>query len=443
MAEAGGGIFREVNVALEREGNFLQVDYQPLESAFDLTETIALNTNSVPAGDGPAVDTDGDGVADDDEFHASLDRFSSDTDNDGYGDLFERRFASAGFDPVDGNRPHFCCPGWGLADTCCEGPGRCRCFDDHPVYGHPLTAVEREDRDGDGLDAAEERFLGTDERDPDTDGDRLPDGLELRLGVSPTEPDALADHDFDGLRTRDEVRAASDPQVPDAEDVARDGVTYSIVDLGVDRSTNRHCYGFEVNGVELVTTLQRADPGGEPDPVSLGQNRVYVFVMEEPVELAGHRGNLFIGCVEATYLGPQYKSPPDGLVDLAAIGETCSRACLGCAEFETVEECRTRCLTRYRDDPAQCTQCDAPCNLFQESEAFLPDLHCVSAMCTRPEVWAWRDVDLGGQMIREFVCDDSCLADGYPNCNCAYDCDVNPYRNERCATARDPLGLCR
>lgn len=437
MAEGGRGVFREVNVALESEGNFLQVDYQPLESAFDLTETIAVNQNSLPAPDGLRVDTDADGVDDDAEFDGSLNRFESDTDNDGYSDLFERRHANAGFDPINGNRPHFCCPAFELEDTCCEGPGRCRCFDDDPVFTPPLSSTELEDRDGDGLNTAEERFLGTNERDPDTDGDRLPDGLEFRLATDPTVADALSDHDFDGVRTRDEARAASDPQVPDAEIVANSGVTYAIEDRGEDRTTDRHCYEFEVNNVELVTTLQREGVDGQGlDPESLGLNRVYLMMMEEPVELAGHRGNLFLGCVEATYLGEQYKSPPDGLLDLQATREACSRACLGCNEYETVTECRTRCIGRHRDDPSQCTRCDEPCNLFHESEVFEPEIHCVSELCQQPEMWSWRDVDIDGQVSTVFMCDDACVSDGYCNCNCAYDCDCNPYRTERCSTIR-------
>lgn len=437
MADIGRGLFQEINTALETDGNFLRVDYQPLESSFDLTETIGFNTNSMPSNDGRIADTDGDGLSDDDEFERSLDRFSVDSDNDGYSDLFERRFEASGFNGIDGNKPQICCPFYGFESTCCEDPGVCTCFErGHPLHDEfppPVLETERVDRDGDGLNTAEEHFLGTDVRDPDTDGDRLPDGLEFRLWLDPTEPDALADHDFDGLRTRDEVRASSNPQVPDAEYEARSGIRYAIEDLGDDSILDRHCYNFEVNSIELVTTLQVIGLDEEVDPISQGLNRIYLMMMEEPVELAGHRGNLFIGCVEATYLGPQYKDPPDGLIDLFVVSEACYRACLSCDEFETVDECRARCERSHPDEgDTTCTDCDIPCNIFQESEIFEPSAHCVSSMCTDPGVW--QDHDVNGEIY--FMCMDDCVSDGFCNCNCAYDCDCNSYRSERCATNR-------
>jgi hypothetical protein len=292
--------------------------------------------------------------------------------------------------------------------------------------------VEREDRDGDGLNAAEERFLGTDERSPDTDGDRLPDGVEFRLGLDATQADALADHDFDGIRTRDEVRAGTDPQVPDAAREAEKGVRYRIEDVGNDELTHRHCYEFEANGLELVTTLEMTDAEGEGDPTTQGRNRIYLLMVEEPVELAGRRGNLFIGCVEATYLGQSYKDPPDGEIDLMEVRDACYRSCLECDGRETVAECRSRCLTANRADPTVCTECDEPCNLFYESETFDPEIHCVSSLCTRPELWGEGSYE--GDTY--FMCLDNCGLDGVCNCNCANDCDCNPYRSERCTTVR-------
>jgi hypothetical protein len=420
MAEAGRGIFQEVNTAITT-GNFLRADYQPLESVFDLTETVALNTNSLPGSDGRISDTDGDGLSDDREFELSLDRFNRDTDNDGYGDLFEVYKEDAGFNGIDGNKPQICCPDYGMEGTCCSDPDVCNCAAP-PGFDDAMLA----DRDGDGLNGAEERFLGTDERDPDTDGDRLPDGLEFRLRLDPTEADALSDHDFDGLRTRDEVRSGSDPQVPDAQYEARSGVRYAIEDEGEDTLTGRHCYDVEVNNIELVTTLAADGFDAESDPVSQGINRVYLYMMEEPVELAGRRGNLFIGCVESTYLGPQYKDPPDGLLDLTLVSDACYRSCLTCNEFETVEECRTR------SDPAVVEVCDAPCRIFVESELFRPDVHCVSSMCTDPAMWSQTYVGADPY----FMCNDNCVSDGVCNCNCAYDCDCNSYRSERCSTVR-------
>ncbi len=431
MAESGGGVFQEVNTALQGDSNFLRVNYQPLESSFDLTETIGVNQNALAGTNGRLIDSDADGISDDEEFENSSDRFTWDTDNDAYSDLFEQRFETSGFDAIDGNRPHICCPEYGFEGTCCEAPFVCNC------PSAPVSPSELDDRDGDGLNGAEERFLRTDERDPDTDGDRIPDGLEFRLGLDPTVADSLNDHDFDGIRTRDEIRAGRDPQIPDTELEANTGVRYAIEDLGEDNSTSRHCYNFEVNGIELVTTLQHMGVDDVEDPVSQGVNRIYLLMMEEPVELAGHRGNLFIGCVEATYLGHQYKDPFDGMIDLSAVREACYRSCLSCNEFENIDECRTSCLGRNAGNETVCTRCDEPCNLFHESEVFLPevdgiDVQCVSSMCTDPEIW--RDVNINGTDY--FMCDDNCTSNGRCNCNCAFDCDCNAYRTERCSTLR-------
>jgi hypothetical protein len=426
MADAGRGVFQEVNTALETEGTFLRFNYQPLESEFDLTETLAVNQNTLPADAGRSPDTDGDGIPDDEEYENGTDRFLLDTDNDGYSDLFELRYQTSGFDGVNGNRPQLCCSAYGQEGTCCSGPGVCTC----PTP--PVASGETLDRDGDGLNAAEERFLNTDERSSDTDGDRLPDGLEFRLGLDPTVADALADHDFDGLRTRDEVRSASDPLVPDAEYEARRGVRYAITDKGEDSLSNRHCYDFDINGIELVTTLAAPGADGEEDPISRGINRTYLLMREEAVELAGHQGNLFIGCVEATYLGYQYKDPPDGNLDLGLMREACYRSCLNCDDFENLDDCRLRCLTSNNSDPGQCARCEEPCELFQPSELFDPLIHCVSSLCTSSQ--AWEEVDIEGTTY--FMCNDNCQADGRCNCHCAYDCDCNPYRSERCATER-------
>lgn len=159
---------------------------------------------------------------------------------------------------------------------------------------------------------------------------------------------------------------------------------------------------------------------------------MYLLMVEEPVELAGRRGNLFIGCVEATYLGQSFKDPPDGQIDLMEVRDACYRSCLECDERESVDECRSRCLSANRGDPTVCTECDEPCNLFYESETFIPEVHCVSSVCTRSELWG--EGSYGGDTY--FMCRDNCGVDGECNCSCENDCDCNPYRSERCETER-------
>ncbi|MDP2991274.1 MAG: hypothetical protein Q8O57_12010, partial [Kiritimatiellota bacterium] len=87
------------------------------------------------------------------------------------------------------------------------------------------------DEDGDGLDADQEKQLGTSDHNSDTDGDGLADGSEVASGTNPLNPDTdgdgltdgwevlhglnplNADTDGDGLNDGDEVRLGKDPAV--------------------------------------------------------------------------------------------------------------------------------------------------------------------------------------------------------------------------------------
>jgi len=67
------------------------------------------------------------------------------------------------------------------------------------------------DVDGDGLTAWEERFLGTNDNNPDTDNDGIPDAWEYNHGVNPLVNDASADPDGDGATNLQEYQAGTDP----------------------------------------------------------------------------------------------------------------------------------------------------------------------------------------------------------------------------------------
>jgi uncharacterized protein (TIGR03382 family) len=100
-------------------------------------------------------------------------------------------------------------------------------------------AAELDDVDGDGVDAAVERAIGTDPEDADTDGDALTDGEELD-GTDPVDTDddgtidALdEDDDGDRLTTLAEVGARATDGTSAPDDVDGDG-TPDHLDLDSD-----------------------------------------------------------------------------------------------------------------------------------------------------------------------------------------------------------------
>lgn len=137
----------------------------------------------VPDGARARVDSDGDGLYDDDEWNIyGTDAGARDSDGDGAGDGEEVYF---GTDPLappptggagGSAAPCTYCDN-GIGDQTCDA---CR------------VAV---DGDGDGLTDEDERTYGTDPSRADTDGDTLSDGKEV--SVTGTDP-LRADSDNDG-----------------------------------------------------------------------------------------------------------------------------------------------------------------------------------------------------------------------------------------------------
>ena len=147
------------------------------------------------------VDSDGDGLTDDEEKEIGTDPKNPDTDGDGVNDG----------DEVDGSTNE----DW-------DGDGK-------PDPTDPTNP----DSDGDGINDGDEIKDGTDPNNPDTDGDGLTDGEEKDHGTDPKNPDT----DDDGINDGDEVNGGDhndfdndgdgkgDPTDPLNPDTDRDGVT--------------------------------------------------------------------------------------------------------------------------------------------------------------------------------------------------------------------------
>lgn len=136
----------------------------------------------------PAIDTDNDGLSDDDEAMYGTDPNNPDSDGDGLEDGYEVH--TSGTNPA-------------MFDTDGDGFG-----DGDEIFTFGLDPLS-EDTDGDGVnDYLEAHDFLTDATSPDTDGDGLNDYDELY--VYATDPKGI-DSDGDGVSDFDEVMNGTNP----------------------------------------------------------------------------------------------------------------------------------------------------------------------------------------------------------------------------------------
>ena len=286
MAIAGGGTFRSFRKG--EEINFLRIDFTSIRRVFTLKNLIASNQNARPGlrFEGPGdrvgraiVDSDGDGLSDDEELALGTDPLHRDTDGDGFSDFLEVRLAASGFDPLD------------PTDADCRLP------------------QDRVDSDGDGLLDCEERFVGTSKNLVDSDADGFPDGLELLFGTNPAADDTRFDLDFDGARNGDELRGHSDPAKNDAAWRSSIAYRYDLVRVGLGDledgdpraeplRAGRSCYEARIENVTLAETA------GE------GRNRIYLWAVEAPFDDPEDVGTFRVACVEQVFFYPDFRDPP-------------------------------------------------------------------------------------------------------------------------------------
>jgi hypothetical protein len=166
------------------------------DSFSDWREVNYHETDPLDPASHPPIDTDGDGLFDDDEESVfGTDPALFDTDGDGYGDGDE---VQQGSDPLD--------PASTTADSDSDG-----------LFDHQEREIGTDpalfDTDGDDYGDGEEFYLGSDPLDPnsfptlDSDGDGLSDDEEGALGTNPFHWDT----DGDGYTDGQEVAAGSDP----------------------------------------------------------------------------------------------------------------------------------------------------------------------------------------------------------------------------------------
>ncbi|MBU2997934.1 gliding motility-associated C-terminal domain-containing protein, partial [Cellulophaga baltica] len=169
-----------------------------------------------------SVDTDSDGINDNDEVTLDTDPNNPDTDGDTIPDGQEVNVDNT--DPLD-DCDHV--NGTPLGTSDCDNDNLTT--DEETALG---TDPNNSDSDNDGLQDDEELALGTDPTDPDTDGDTILDGQEVLDNTDPLDdcdhdggtalPDS--DCDADGLTTSEEDAIGTDPDNEDSDgDTISDG----------------------------------------------------------------------------------------------------------------------------------------------------------------------------------------------------------------------------
>jgi hypothetical protein len=278
MAKAGTGLYRSFSSG--QKIDFLSINYATVARPFGMTSFVVTNTNAIPYVNKLLIDSDGDGLDDQQEFEAQmgLKEKSADSDGDGYSDKLEYGLRNAGFDPADPAKPVRVC-------------------------------TERDDLDGDGLNGCEEKVLGTDPKIADTDRDRIPDGLEFLFGTNPLVDDMKQDIDFDGKLSGEEIQVHSSPVLSDPEIRADYRYIYDVHEQPA-RPDLRKCYDFVVSHVRLVTTLEKDAAG------SLGYNDIMVYFGQGPADDPRDYGDFKAACIRAQYVQPDYKYPASGKVTL-------------------------------------------------------------------------------------------------------------------------------
>ncbi len=255
------------------------LNYASLQRSLKLKRLIAFNRNAVTRNGKVMVDSDGDGIPDDDETTLGTDPLRPDSDDDGLGDGVELRMGlkpqagAANVDIVNGCNPFL-------------------------------------DTDGDRLNDCEERVLGTDSCISDSDGDGLPDLVELLGGTNPLLPEDLDDDDRDGTTNIGEVLAHTDPRSADIEFAADRGYGYSIKEAEPTKD-GRACYEISAYNLTLVPTQKR--PNAPFADIPKGNNDLYLYfqVGRENDPRGTGIGTLFLQQIQFT---PPNKKKPKGVI---------------------------------------------------------------------------------------------------------------------------------
>jgi len=262
MASRGDGQFSFFETA--ESIDFINIIDMRLTVEYTIKYMAAYNYNVRPGLELVYVDSDGDGIPDEEEFsrqeELGTDPTLRDSDGDGLSDFFEMKVSVPGneLNPGEPDRP-------------CDLP--------------PDNMLP--DSDNDGMTDCEEFVKGTNRNIADTDGDGIPDGLEFLMGTNPLEIEYTTDSDFDGIENWKEVQQHTNVNSNDPKIRERYSYQYNLQYTGlvtINQGTSmesyvRH-YNFTISNIDIMDTMSYIKEDGEE--WVQGSNLIRIYVAEVP-----------------------------------------------------------------------------------------------------------------------------------------------------------------
>jgi len=262
MASRGDGQFSFFETA--ESIDFINIIDMRLTVEYTIKYMAAYNYNVRPGLELVYVDSDGDGMPDEEELalqeQMGTDPVVRDSDGDGLSDFFEMKVSVPGNELNPGEQ-----------DSPCDLP---------PDNTWP-------DSDNDGMTDCEEFVKGTNRYIADTDGDGIPDGIEFLMGTNPLEIEYTTDSDFDGTANWKEVQQHTNVNSNDPKIRERYSYQYNLQYTGlvtINQGTSmesyvRH-YNFTISNIDIMDTMSYIKEDG--DEWARGSNLIRIYVAEVP-----------------------------------------------------------------------------------------------------------------------------------------------------------------
>ena len=258
MADRGNGQFRLFDSA--EAIDFVNIVDMRLTVEYNIKYMVVTNYNVKPGIELVYLDSDGDGLLDDEEEDFGTDPGLKDTDADGLSDYFEVSVSSPGheLDPLTPDSPCAAMPAGAYPDT-----------------------------DDDGLTDCEEYVKGTNRRMADTDTDGIPDGIEFAMGTNPLEMQYTTDADFDGWEDWMEVQShtnvtSNDPKIRERYSYGYDIQNMGLVEINQGSGLPSYVrqYNFRISNIHIMETIGHTMDNG--DTWERGDNLLRFYIAQVP-----------------------------------------------------------------------------------------------------------------------------------------------------------------